>query len=177
MNKLKRNNINLIINTMECMDEDVKLEDVDWIDNYLTLEKEYISFYKEPISYINCKFIYLNDNFEIEKIKKNIHYLQEKNKILTQELISIIKQNNSLNHFTYKIFDIVIFNIDIEPINIKTLFNKQKNNGNKYLINVTNKTEDVVLYETIQYFEDINEIIFVFMPKKISFNKTKKIKN
>ena len=43
----------------------------DWINNFEKTDKLYQDFYKDDLYYVNLKFVYLNRENEIEKIKVN----------------------------------------------------------------------------------------------------------
>jgi len=150
--------------------EEVK-HDIEWLNDIIEEDLEYKMYYKESIHKINFKYIYLDNNKEIEFIKDDLIHLKDANIIHKNELVSIIKKNNKNNNYT--IFSIFLFNIDVEPKDL------QKKNINQCISSkVITKNEiynDIQLNESILFFSGLNEVIIFFIVnnKKNNKNNTK----
>jgi hypothetical protein len=145
-------------------EEDEKSINIDWLETYEVLEENKL-LNKEKVKKIKCKYLYLNKDKEVEKIKTEILDIQN-GMINKNELLKIIKQNNDKY---YSLFSILLYNIDNDNINI-TNFVKEYN-----FIKKINIYEDIKINDTINIFLHINEIFIFFIRKEIS-KKNKTIK-
>jgi hypothetical protein len=60
---------------------------------------------------------------------------------------------------------ILKYNINIEPINLKTFFrSKYKNIGNTYLQSIKH-IDDIIFDKSISMFHDLNDLIIMFIEK------------
>ena len=142
-------------------EEIVELDDLDdsWILDFENKDEEYKQFYKENVQSIKVSCMYINKDNYLEKIKEECIFLKNPNVLSKEEIILLLKQNNTYNKIKYSLLNILKYNIDLEPTNLKT-FLKTKNNIN-YLTNVTN-IDNVYFIPTIYTFQDLNSIFFLF---------------
>lgn len=160
------------------------IEDLDlsWIQDFEKIDNEYKIYYTEEISFIRIHSIYLNLNNEIDKMKEEKVLLKTPGILLKEELLSIIKHNSFSNQIKYSLLSILKFNINLEPIHLKTfLRNKSDTIGNSFLQSIKN-IDSIKFDKTISMFHDINEIFIIFYPKirkntpdQKDTNRTKKI--
>ena len=81
------------------------------------------------------------------------------------ELLGIIKHNTVHNSVKYSLLSLLKYNIDFEPIHLKTfLRSKDRNIGNNYLQSVTN-IDNIVFEKSISMFHDINNLFIIFIDK------------
>jgi hypothetical protein len=157
------------------MDND-KIEDLDisWIREFEKIDNEYNEYYSEDLSFIKIHSIYINSNNEIEKTSEEKIILKNPGFLQKEELLGIIKRNLFLNRIKYSLLSILKFNINLEPIHLKTfLRNKNPDIGANFLTTV--KNVDTIKFEkSITLFHDINEILIIFRNKKNTYNHTKK---
>ena len=157
------------------MDND-KIEDLDisWIREFEKIDNEYNEYYSEDLSFIKIHSIYINNNNEIEKTSEEKIILKNPGFLQKEELLGIIKRNLFLNRIKYSLLSILKFNINLEPIHLKTfLRNKNPDIGANFLTTVKNL--DTIKFEkSITLFHDINEILIIFRNKKNTYNHTKK---
>ena len=111
---------------------------------------------------------------------KNTGFLQK------EELLSIIKHNSFSNQMKYSLLSILKFNINLEPIHLKTfLRNKNPNIGVNFLTSIKN-LDTIKFDKSITLFHDINELLIIFHKKNIkstninsdkkdTYNRTRKI--
>lgn len=166
------------------MNNDDVIEDLDmsWIQDFEKIDNEYKMYYTEEISFIRIHYIYLNSSNEIDKISEEKMLLKTPGMLLKDELLSIIKHNTFLNQRKYSLLSILKFNIDLEPIHLKTfLRNNHDSICNSFLQSIKN-IDSIKFDKTISMFHDINEILIIFYPKKNKntpeqkeTNRTKKI--
>ncbi len=67
--------------------------DESWIKNFENIEQKFNIFYKEKSKNIEIIYIYIDNNNEIEFIKKEDYNLNNENKILKSNLICVINNN------------------------------------------------------------------------------------
>ena len=157
------------------MNDEIEDLDISWINDFEKLDNEYKIYYTEEISFIKIHFIYINNNNEIEKVKEEKILLKNNGILLKEELLSLIKNNLLLNQLKYSLSSILKFNINIEPIHLKTfLRNKNPLLGNTFLQPIKH-IDSIKFDKTISMFHDINEVIIIFQQKNnIINNRTKK---
>ena len=166
------------------------IEDLDlsWINEFEKIDNEYKIYYTEELSFIRIHSIYVNNNDEIEKVREEKVLLKNPGILQKEELLSIIKHNSFSNQVKYSLLSILKFNINLEPIHLKTfLRNKNPAIGAPFLQSIKNL--DTIKFEkAITMFHDINEILILFhqkinkkthidSEKKDTNNQTKKIIN
>ena len=151
-------------------DLDYEFSELDstWINEFEAQEKDYNSYYKEDISFICINYVYVNNRNAIINISKE-KYLFKKPGVLTRdELLGIIKHNTVHNSVKYSLLSLLKYNIDFEPIHLKTfLRSKDRNIGNNYLQSVTN-IDNIVFEKSISMFHDINNLFIIFIDKSSS---------
>ena len=152
--------------------------DDEWIKNFENNDKLYQDFYKDDLYYINLRIIYINRDNNIEKIRNQPLLLTNKNKILREEIIGILKNNSIDNNTSYGLLSILKYNIVLEPDEIK---NYLINNDTNSYLSVVKNIDTITFDKSISMFHDLNDLIFVFyekskeLMKKNLNNTTKKI--
>jgi len=171
---------------IDYINDNIEDLDLSWIQEFEKLDNEYKMYYTEDISFIRIHTIYINSNNEIDKIREEKILLKTLGTLDKEELLSIIKHNSFSNEIKYSLLSILKFNINIEPIHLKTfLRNKNPAIGAPFLQSI--KHIDTIKFEkSISMFHDINELIIIFHQKiykptnldpsnKDTNNKTKKV--
>jgi hypothetical protein len=157
---------NEVINNTELTD--ISIEDLDtlWIEEFENLDNEYKSYYTEELTFIKVHYIYINIEDTIEKIKEEKIIFKQPGILQKEELLSIIKHNSILNDTKYSLLSILKYNINLEPINLKTfLRNNDANVGDIFLQSIKN-IDTIKFDKTISMFQDINDIFILFHQKK-----------
>ena len=140
--------------------------DSEWIKDYEEKENEYKNFYKEEVNIIDVIFIYINDDNEIYNVKNFKEYIAN-SQINYERIIEIIKNYQNNMDIKHKLMGLLNYKIDIDPENIKQLFNYDINPGTLYSIkNINNINFD----KTINLLQDLNSLIFIFKVKSIDKN-------
>lgn len=146
---------------------DENIEDLDdsWIQEFEKIDNDYKNYYMEDLSFIKIHCIYVNNHNEIEKITENKTLLQQPGFLQREELLSIIKHNSFSNQCKYSLLSILKFNLNLEPIHLKTfLRNKNPNIGTPFLQSVKN-LDNIKFEKSITMFHDINELLIIFHQK------------
>jgi hypothetical protein len=145
---------------------DFKSLDNKWIDDFDKNDKLYQGFYKENNYYVNVHYVYINKNSEIEKIKEQSVYMSKPNYILRDEILGLIKRNSIDSEKRYTLLSILKINITLEPNEIKEFlvedyidFYKDK------FCSVVKNIDNILFEQTINMFQDLNDIIILFFEK------------
>lgn len=140
--------------------------EIDWISNFDKTDKLYKDFYTDDVHYTNIHYIYLNRNNDIEKIRYESFLMSKPNIITRDELLKILKSNSFANNKRYSILSILKINIKIKPEEIKYFLNENNSEiyGNDFITQI--KNFDTIIYDkTINMFQDLNDLIFIFYEK------------
>ena len=136
--------------------EEISIEDL--------LEKKYKKFYKASVVSITILYIYINENKEIYNIKSELEQIT--NSCLTKErILYLIKQNQYNLEDKHRLIDLLKFNVDINPTEIKDIIINDFNKN--YLVSLK-IIDDIKFNDTIKMLQDKNSVIFIFTntPKK-----------
>jgi len=168
------------------------IEDLDftWIDDFEQIDKEYKNYYTEELIFIKVNSIYVNKDNEIEKLREEQFLLKNPGFLQKEELIGIIKHNSFSNQIKYSVLSILKFNLNVEPIHLKTFLRTNNSNiGGLFLQSIKN-IDTIKFDKSISMFHDINELFIIFHEKiynpknsinssnllsKLTNNSTKKV--
>jgi len=148
--------------------------DDDWISEFQKSDKLYKDFYKDDVYFLNIHFIYVNKCNEIELVKHENFLMSEKNYIKRDELLRILKNNNVIDNTKYSILSILRYNITMSPEDILTFFKNETQNENRiddYIFIVKN-IDDIKFEKTINTFQDLNDLFFIFYEKELNKEKS-----
>jgi hypothetical protein len=148
---------------------DDELENVDssWIEEFETLDKEYKDYYTEDIAVIKIHFMYVNKQEEIERVFENKLILRTPGIISKEEILGLIKHNMICNEVKYSLLYILKFNINLEPIYLKTFIRNKEpliNIGNQFIQSIKN-IDEIKLEKSISMFHDLNDLLIIFHDK------------
>lgn len=163
--------------------------DINWINDFEKTDKLYKDFYADDNYFTKLHYIYINKNNEIEKIKEESFLMSKPNYIMREELLKMLKSNSFDNNKRYSILSILKINILIKPEEIKDFLEEENiTNYSCDFISTIKNFDNIVFEKTINMFQDLNELIFIFYEKtkhnnsnnqndqNNSYNITKKIK-
>jgi hypothetical protein len=146
-------------------DNDIAELDTTWITNFEEMEKDYNNYYTEDLSFIRVNYIYVNKNSEIINISEEKYLFKKPGILYKEELIGLIKRHTVHNSIKYSLLSLLKFNIDFEPIHLKTFIRTtDKNVGKQFLQSLTN-IDNIVFEKSITLFHDINNLYIIFMDK------------
>ena len=166
---------------LDCEDLYDELND-DWINSFEDNDKLYKDFYKDNLYCVNIDFIYVNKNDEIEKIKQESFLMSVHNSITRDELIGLLKRNSIDNDKRYSLLSILKYNITLDAEDIKPfLLSHDLSSYNQQFLTVNKHIDTIFFEKTINMFQDLNNIYFIFhekpddLKKRDLNNVTKKI--
>lgn len=158
--------------------------DDSWINDFEENDKPYNELYKEDLFTIYLNILYINKDNTIEKIKKEIFFMQNPNLITREEIIRIIKNNSKLDSVSYSLLSILKYNITINPEDI-TVFLKSDNLDyyNDTYLSILKHIDSIYFEKSIGTFHDLNTLFILFYDKGVlgdsgsapTGNTTKKI--
>jgi hypothetical protein len=156
---------------------DTDILDDDWICNFEKNDKLYKDFYKDDVYFINLHIVYVNKNYEIEKLKQEIFLMSLPNCVTRNEVLGIIKKNVIDNNINYSLFSILKYNINIDTEDVENFLKVSELETYYHNFLFTIKNIDSIKFEkTISMFHDLNDLIFIFNEtKKGNNNITKKV--
>ena len=156
-------------------DIDTSEDDLDtsWIDDFKKDNETYSDFYTEEVTNITLFFIYIDHKNDIENLSRDLMILDRKNTIVRDQLIQLIKQNQIHNNNKYKLISLLKYNIDIEPEEIYNFINnKDDSSFNKRFFIQEKYLNDIIYKNTINIFQDLNSLFFIFKETNPNTNNT-----
>ena len=163
--------------TDDIMNDDIMTDTIDdtWINEFKKKESNYNDFYKEETISIKIFFLYVNGDKVLEYVKSDNLILEKDGMATKEQLISLIKSNQTNNSIRYKLLSLMKFNIDIEPMDI-TNFLYESEDHNEFITS-ERYLDDIKFMDTICILQDLNSLFFLFheFPKKKQETTTRKI--
>jgi hypothetical protein len=143
--------------------------DTSWIDDLDKLNNIHHSYCREPMKNIDFFILLVDSNDSILKIKKENHRFSMIDKKCTFinsfiiQFIERIKHTYSKGTIRYKLNDVLLYNIDIEPEHIQNYVSNENllELGEKKLQSLS-IIQDVVIPPSIFIFHKINALFFIF---------------
>jgi hypothetical protein len=152
--------------------------DDSWIKEFKETDELYEQYYLDDLDFVKIYFVYVDSSLNIENIQDETFFFIEKNKMKKEELMSIIKNNNINRGKKYGILNILKYNVEINPLDIPSYISNNANcvdDAIKYnFLHDLKKIDDIEFQKTIPIFQDLNNLIILFLEKHKSQNKTKK---
>ena len=142
----------------------------EWINNFEKTDVLYQDFYKDNLYYVNLKFIYINRENEIDKIKQEKFLMSKPNFISREEILQILKESSIDNLKRYSLLSILRYNILLDADEVKKylLFDDEERRYLKIIKNI-----DAIKFDkTISMFHDLNDLILVFYEKSNELKKS-----
>jgi hypothetical protein len=150
--------------------DDIKDLDTSWLQEFDKIENEYKNYYCELLEFINLNCIYLNNKNEITYLHEEKIIFNSPGLLSRDETIGLIKRNSFFNDVKYSLLSILVFNINIEPANLKTFLRSNKKIGSAFLKSVKN-IDTITFDKSISMFHDINNLCLIFYEKENDINK------
>ena len=151
----------------ENQDSDMEL-DTDWIQEQEKMHKINQNYCEEPMETIDIFFMYINIHSYIEKIvceKHSLDSLSDKTCVLKKENMIRLIQSKKIStiHSKYKLMDILVYNIDLEPHHIQN-YSKSENilDNSRGFFKVLPIIDDIKISPSIFIFHSINSIFVLF---------------
>jgi hypothetical protein len=141
----------------------------DWIQTFEKTDKLYQDFYKDDLYFINLKFVYVNRNNEIDKIKQESFLMSTPNYISREEILQILKRSINDNSRNYSPLSILRYNITLDADDVKNFLlypNEERN-----FLTVIRNIDAVSFEKTITMLQDLNDLILIFYEKSQELKK------
>ena len=155
-------------------DDDVSDIDIDidetWINEFKKNEELYDDFYKDKVEYIKLFYLYVSSTNSIESTKKDSIQLDNDGILKKNKIIALILQNQNFNSIKYKLLSLIRFNIDIEPENINEFVYNTHTDKPSQFITSEKYLNDIKYSDTINIFQDLNCLYFIFYEEKPKSN-------
>lgn len=145
--------------------------DMNWVEERKR-DLTYDFFSRSSLDDLNCTILYINKKKELNSIVKECISIE--NDILTKEqLISIIKKNQSNLLCKYQLISILKFSFSIDHDEINKYIETDSFDS---LLKPINYINDIQIEPCIPYFHHLNQLYFIFQEKDNAVKKqTKKI--
>jgi len=150
--------------------------DTNWLDKFKASEIKYNEFYKVPVTSINIYLMYVNKDNELEHIHSDKCLLNENGLLKREIIISFIKRYQLLFSIHYKLLSLLKYNIDLEPNEIKDFTLEEISLSNKRFMHSEKYLEDIHFKDSINMFQDLNALFFLFYEEKQSMHNTRRVK-
>ena len=146
----------------------IELND-DWISNFEKIDKLYQDFYRDDLYYINLKFVYVNRDNKIEKIKKESFLMSIPNLVTREEMLQILKKSSQENGIHYSLLSILRYNNTLEVDEIKNFMMYPDEDRN--FLTIIKNIDAISFEKTISMFHDLNDLILIFYEKSHELKK------
>ena len=139
--------------------------DISWIKEHEKVMNINNQIIKEPMGEITIHFIYLNTKNYIEKIFVEKEILKEKAGSISKERILKIVQSNreNKNNKKYRLFDLLLFNINLEAENIPWFSSGDNHtNENNKFFSILPIFNDIKISDSLFIFHSINSLYIIY---------------
>jgi hypothetical protein len=142
--------------------------DDSWIRQFKKEDTLYQDFYKDDVYFVNLRVLYINHHCEIEKIKETSLLLSEKNKILQEELIHLIKLHSIDQEKRYSLLSMLKYNLLLNPDDVADFlkYNHEYDSRREKDLSIVKNIDHILFERTISTFQDLNELMLVFYEKE-----------
>jgi hypothetical protein len=125
------------------------------------------NFNTELMKFLSIYIIYLNKDYEIFKIHKEVYTFQNPGKLTREEIINIIKTNMISNKIKYSLFSILKFNVNIESSNIQSFISNDSNilSLKDEYFEVIKRIDTINFDKSITFFHNLNSLFIIFNEK------------
>ena len=149
-------------------DDELSEIDIDetWITEFKKNEELYNDFYKDKVDQIKLFYLYVSSSNIIESTKKDSIQLDDDGILKKNKIIALILQNQIYNSIKYKLLSLIRFNIDIEPENINEFVYNNNADTPSQFITSEKYLNDIKYSDTINIFQDLNCLYFIFYEEK-----------
>ena len=136
----------------------------DWIDSY---EKEFGIFDVNTVESVDINFIFLDDDNNIEHIKKK-RVMLNNNNLPSNEIINILINESLFNNVKYRVKHSFLYNFEANDI--------ECSEHKDHFIRNVNYQKNIVFNKTIELFEKLNTVYFIMHSPK-SKCQTRKLRS
>lgn len=139
------------------------MDNFDWIREY-----ELKPYHEVETKSLQCFYLFCNDENELTNIKSSICSLRKPNMISNDELIGLSKLGEGDKH-AYK--QSLLFNVNLKFDDVSNFV--CENDRPTMLKEIDLKSQ--MLFPSIDMFQEMNSLFFIYGPKKLKPKNTKKV--
>jgi hypothetical protein len=146
--------------------------DLDWLEIQKRLSANIDGKYiKEKMGSINIHYIFVNNKLEIDSIKTEQEPIDDC--IGVDRILQLVQSKKNHNNIKYKLSELLLYNVELEPNNIQSYTNNISLNFLKP-ISVFNS---IIIPPTLFIFHQINSLFIIYheIHDNLHINKTKKV--
>lgn len=160
--------------------------DLSWTDEYNNSVDDSQNYCREPMEDIDIYFVYINRFSEIDNLRCETHPLQISSDrscsiLSNQHILHLIQSNKkSTLDSKYKLFDILVYSVPLEPENVhdfSKMNEQQLGENSKSFLRSISAVNDIHFTPSIFVFHHLNSLFFLFKEKLLAgeqHNHTKK---
>ena len=139
---------------------------LSWLDEHKRLTDMQQNYMRENMQNIKIHSIYINTKSFIDKIDSNDQDLvtvgSTHSVLYNEKVLQLVQNNrNSIPGKKYKLLDILVYNIDIEPEHVQNFVQNSTGYDTSFLKKIP-IIDDITIPASIFIFHDLNAIYFVF---------------
>jgi len=149
--------------------------DISWITEQQRIQNIQSNYDKEPITDIHVYSLYINNNSSIEKIICKKQPVID-GRIERDVVLGIIQNNKTSASKKYKLVDICLYNVDLEPDHIQSYAKSQDiSSSSDRFFKVLPVADEILVPDSIFVFHSLNSLFFFYKePDRVSHNHTMK---
>ncbi len=138
--------------------------DMTWIKEYSRIHSIQQIMNREELDSIVIQTIYMNTNMEITKIDKETIKLSagSHNKIIIskEQLLKIVQNKKVIEKTKYKLFDMLLFTVDLDPLDIQKYVNGECSEISQ--LKSIPMVDDIVISPSIFIFHSLHTFFLFF---------------
>ena len=139
------------------------MDNFDWIREY-----ELKPYHEVETTSLQCFYLFSNNDNELTNIKSSIYSLKKPNMITSDELLGLSKLGEDEKH-AYKYS--LLFNVNLKFDDVSNFVC-----GNDYPSMLKEiELKDQMLFPSIDMFQEMNSMFFIYGPRKLKPKNTKKV--
>ena len=139
------------------------MDNFDWIREY-----ELKPYHEVETKSLQCFYLFCDEKNELTNIKSSIYMLQKENKITKEELMGLSKAGESVNQV---LKHQLLFNVNLKFDDVSNFVCDSEHKS--MLKEIDMKPQ--ILFPSIEMFQHINSLFFVYGVKKLKPKNTKKV--
>jgi hypothetical protein len=142
--------------------------DLDWLEIQKRLSANIDGKYiKEKMNSINIHYIFINNKSEIDTIHTEKEQIDIS--IKADRILQLIQTKKLFNNVKYKLSELLLYNVELEPNNIQSY----TNNISLNFLKPISFLNAIVIPDTLFIFHQINSLFIIFHEIKDLNTKTK----
>ena len=148
--------------------------DISWITEQQRIQNIQSNYSKEPTNDIHIYSLYINQNSSIDKITCKKQPVID-GRIERDIVLGIIQNNKTSASKKYKLIDICLYHVDLEPEHIQSYAKTQDiSSSSSGFFQVLPIADEIPIHDSIFIFHSLNSLFFFYKEAPVSHNHTVK---